>query len=90
MTEFRQPILPTRIEKKKTPIIQQQVMKHLSKLFVGFGFFPVKIRKFDKVAIYIIQNIRKFSYQLKLLFSSQSKNTLCKRSPARHTRTRLP
>ena len=36
-------ILPTRMEKKKTPVIQQQVMKHLSMLLVGLGFLPMEV-----------------------------------------------
>ena len=32
------------MEKKKTPIIQQQYMNTISMMLVGFGFFPVKCK----------------------------------------------
>ena len=39
--------LPTRMEKKKTPIIQQQYMNTISMILVGFGFFPGKFQLYS-------------------------------------------
>ena len=37
---------PTRMEKKKTPVIQLQVMNKISGMFCGFLFFPIEVAVF--------------------------------------------
>ena len=39
-------VLPTRMEKKNTPVIQLQVMKRISGMFWGFLFFPIDVAVF--------------------------------------------